>query len=130
MKQGHIINIEEATVTNMNFRHVLYTGTHMQLVVMSIAPGDDIGTETHHLDQFIRVEQGVAKVVLHGTQEHELRADMSIIIPEGVLHNIINTGTEPLKLYSIYAPPEHKDAVIHATKADAVEEHFDGVTTE
>lgn len=130
MKQGYITDIEAVTNTNTDFRRVLYTGQHLQLVVMSIEPGDAIGEETHTLDQFIRIEQGTAQAVLNGTQEHDMHADMSVIIPAGVSHNIINTGTEPLKLYSIYAPPEHKDGVVHPTKAEAREEHFDGVTTE
>lgn len=130
MKKGYVTNIEEATLTNTDFRRVVYTGAHSQLVLMSIMPGDDIGQETHTLDQFIRIEQGSGKAVLNGTEEHELYADFAIIIPAGTSHNITNVGTEPLKLYSIYSPPEHKDGTVHATKADAQEEHFDGVTTE
>ncbi len=96
---------------------------------MSIGPGDDIGAEIHELDQFIRVEKGAGKAVLNGS-EHNLPAEHAVVIPAGVEHNIINTGSEPLKLYSIYSPPEHKDGTIHPTKAEAEEEHFDGVTTE
>lgn len=130
MKKGYVTNIEEATLANTDFRRVLYTGEHSQLVLMSILPGDDIGQETHTLDQFIRVEQGEGKAVLNGTEEHHLGADFAIIIPAGTPHNITNVGTEPLKLYSIYSPPEHKDGTVHPTKADAQEEHFDGITTE
>ncbi|MDP3899645.1 MAG: cupin domain-containing protein [bacterium] len=127
--KGFVTNIEKETLENNNFRKVLYTAKNSQLVVMSIAPGDDIGVETHTLDQFIRVEQGSAKAVLDGV-EHDLPADHAVVIPAGTEHNIINTGAEPLKLYSVYAPPEHKDGTIHPTKGEAVEEHFDGVTTE
>jgi mannose-6-phosphate isomerase-like protein (cupin superfamily) len=129
--KGYIVNIEQETLQNENFRRVLYTAQNSQLVVMSIAPGDDIGEEVHTLDQFIRVEQGSAKAVLDGV-EHELPADFAIIIPAGTRHNVINTGSEPLKLYTLYAPPEHKDGTVRATKAEALasEEHFDGRTTE
>jgi len=127
--KGYIVNIEKETLENNNFRKVLYTAKNSQLVLMSIEVGDDIGAETHHLDQFIRIEQGTAKAVLDGV-ESELPADHAVVIPAGTEHNIINTGDEPLKLYSVYSPPEHKDGTIHATKAEAVEEHFDGVTTE
>ena len=127
--KGYIVNIEKETLENNNFRKVLYTAKNSQLVLMSIEVGDDIGAETHHLDQFIRIEQGNAKAVLDGV-ESELPADHAVVILAGTEHNIINTGDEPLKLYSVYSPPEHKDGTIHATKAEAVEEHFDGVTTE
>ena len=96
---------------------------------MSIEVGDDIGSEVHELDQFIRIEQGSAKAVLDGV-ESELPAEHAVVIPAGTDHNIINTGNEPLKLYSVYSPPEHKDGTIHPTKAEAEEEHFDGVTSE
>jgi len=127
--KGYITNIEKATKENNNFRQVLYTAKNSQLVLMSIEPGDDIGVEVHHLDQFIRIEQGSAKAVLDGV-EHELPAEHAVVIPAGTEHNIINTGSEPLKLYSIYSPPEHKDGTIHSIKAKAIEEHFDGATTE
>ena len=130
MKKGFVTNIEQATKENTDYRRVLYTGENSQLVLMSIQPGDDIGEETHTLDQFIRIEEGSAKAVLNGTDEHQLEAEFAIVIPAGVSHNIINTGSEALKLYSIYSPAEHKDGTVHPTKADAVEEHFDGVTTE
>jgi len=129
MKKGYILNIEKETLRNTDYRRVLYTAEHCQLVVMSIAPGEEIGEETHTLDQFIRFEQGSAKVVLNKTDEHKVAADDAVIIPAGTCHNVINTGAKDLKLYSIYAPPEHKDGTVHLRKADEQEEHFDGVTT-
>ncbi|MFA5318438.1 MAG: cupin domain-containing protein [Patescibacteria group bacterium] len=127
--KGYVTNIEKETLENNNFRKVLYTAKNSQLVLMSIEPGDDIGAEVHKLDQFIRIEKGTAKAVLDGV-ESELPAEHAVVIPAGTEHNIINTGSEPLKLYSIYSPPEHKDGTVHPTKAEAIEEHFDGVTTE
>lgn len=127
--KGYITNIEKATLENNLYRKVLYTGKHSQLVLMTIQPGDEIGVEVHSLDQFIRIESGKAQVVLDGV-EHMLEDDWAVVIPAGTNHNVINTGDEPLRLYSIYTPPEHKDGTIHATKADETEEHFDGVTTE
>ena len=127
--KGYITNIEEATRSNTDYRRVLYTAKHSQLVLMCIQPGDEIGLETHHLDQFIRIEQGTAQVILDGVA-HEVMADFAIVIPAGTKHNVINTGSEPLKLYTVYAPPEHKDGTVHLTKAEEIEEHFDGVTTE
>lgn len=126
---GFITNIEKETLKNTDYRRVLYTAKNSQLVLMSIEPGDEIGAEVHELDQFIRLEQGTATVVLNG-ESHEVPADSAIVIPAGVEHNVINTGEGALKLYSVYAPPEHKDQTVHATKADEKEEHFDGVTTE
>lgn len=130
MKKGYIANIEEVTLQNTDYRRVLYTGEHSQLVVMSIQPGDEIGEETHHLDQFLRFEAGKAKVILNDTDEHDIENDWAVIIPAGTKHNVINTGDEPLKLYSVYSPAEHKDGVVQHTKTDEAEEHFDGVTTE
>jgi len=129
--KGFISDIEKETVDNSNFRKVLYTASYMQLVVMSIPAGEDIGEEVHGQDQFIRIEAGEGTSVLDGI-EHELKDDIALVIPAGTKHNIINTGTEPLKLYSIYAAPHHKDDVVHATKADAEkdEEEFLGDTTE
>ena len=129
MKKGLVINIEKETLENENFRKVLYTANYSQLVVMSIEPGDDIGMEVHGLDQFIRIEQGKGKAILNG-EEYDIEDDFAIVIPAGVEHNIVNTGDVPLKLYTIYSPPEHKDGTVHRTKADAEEEHFDGKTTE
>jgi mannose-6-phosphate isomerase-like protein (cupin superfamily) len=127
--KGYISNIEKETLENTDYRRVLYTAKHSQLVLMNLKPNEEIGEEIHDLDQFIRIEQGQAKVILDGV-EHTLKADDAVIVPEGTRHNVINTGTEDLKLYSIYSPPEHKDGTVHKTKAEAVEEHFDGVTTE
>lgn len=127
--KGYVVDIEKVTEENTDYRRVLYTAKNIQLVVMAIQPGDEIGMETHHLAQFIRVEAGRGKAILDGV-EHELAEDWAVIIPEGTEHNIINTGDEVLKVYSIYAPPEHKDGTVHPTKADEKEEHFDGVTTE
>ncbi|MBU6490723.1 cupin domain-containing protein [Patescibacteria group bacterium] len=127
--KGFLVNIEQATKENADYRRVLYTAKHSQLVLMSIAPGGEIGEEVHHLDQFIRFEAGEGKAVLDGVS-HAVKADDAIVIPEGTRHNIINTGAEHLKLYTIYAPPEHKDGTVEATKADEHEEHFDGVISE
>lgn len=127
--KGFIINIEEATLQNTDYRRVLYTAKNSQLVLMNIQPGDEIGMETHHLDQFIRIEEGSAQVILDGVT-HEVKDDFAIVIPAGTTHNVINTGMTPLKLYSVYSPPEHKDQTIHRTKKDESEEHFDGQTTE
>lgn len=127
--KGYITNIEEATLQNTDYRRVLYTSKNSQLVLMNIQPGDEIGMEVHSLDQFIRIEQGSAKVILDEV-EHEVEDDFAIVIPAGANHNVINTGQVELKLYSVYSPAEHKDGVVHMTKADEEEEHFDGVTTE
>ncbi len=130
--KGYINNIEKATEENTNFRKVLYTAKNTQLVVMHLNPGEDIGEETHELDQFIRVEEGDGVVVLDGV-ETRVEDDFAIIIPAGTKHNVINTGNEPMKLYTLYSPPEHKDKTVHATKADALtdtDDHFDGKTTE
>lgn len=127
--KGYLVQIDQETRSNTDYRRVLYTGTHSQLVLMSIEPGDEIGLETHHLDQFIRIESGSATVTLDGVP-HAIEEDWAIVIPAGTEHNVVNTGDTPLKLYSIYSPPEHKDKTTHHTKADEVEEHFDGVTSE
>lgn len=129
--KGYIGDIEKETIANEHFRKVLYTAPYMQLVVMSIPAGEDIGEEVHGQDQFIRIEGGAGKVVLDGA-EHAIQDDSAVVIPAGATHNIINTGAEPLKLYTLYAPPHHKDGTIHATKADAEHDHeeFLGETTE
>ena len=126
---GYVTNIEEATLENENYRKVLYTTKNSQLVLMTIQPGDEIGEEIHELDQFIRLEAGKARVTLDGI-EHSLEDDWAVVIPAGTKHNVVNVGDEPVRLYSVYSPPEHKDGTMHATKADDKEEHFDGVTTE
>jgi len=127
--KGFITNIEQNTLENTDYRRVLYTAKNSQLVLMCIEPNDEIGEEIHELDQFIRLESGSATVVLND-EKYEVPTDSAVIIPAGVKHNVINTGDQPLKLYSLYAPPEHKDQTVHVTKADEREEHFDGVTTE
>ncbi len=116
---GYIDDIEEKTLANSNFREVLYTGKHLQLVVMCLKPGDDIGEEVHdHVDQFFRVEQGEAKVLIDG-DESVIKEDMVAIVPAGSLHNVINISDIDLKLYTIYSPPNHPDGTIHKDKAEA-----------
>ena len=127
--KGYITNIEKETKENNDYRRVLYTSKNSQLVLMNIKPGDEIGEEVHHLDQFIRLETGGGKAVLDGVT-HEIKEDYAVVIPAGTKHNIINDGEVDMKLYSIYSPPEHKDGTIHETKEGEVEEHFDGKTTE
>lgn len=128
-----MINIEKASLENEYFRKVLYTAKNSQLVVMSLKPGEEIGAEVHHLDQFIRVEAGEGKAVLDGV-EHAIGDGIAIVVPAGARHSIINTSKDkPIKLYTVYSPPNHKDGVIHKTKADAEAdegEHFEGKTTE
>lgn len=130
--KGYFDNIEKATLENTNFRKVLYTGKHAQLVLMSLKPGEEIGAEVHpDVDQFFRFESGSGKVIIDDNT-YEVKADGAIIVPAGANHNVINTGTVDLKLYTLYSPPEHQDGVIRATKAEALtkEEQFDGRTTE
>lgn len=127
--KGFVTDIEKQTLENTDYRRVLYTAKDLQLVLMSIEPGDEIGAETHDLAQFIRLEQGSGKAILNG-EKHVIEDDWAVLIPAGVEHNIINTGNQPMKVYSLYAPPEHKDGVLHVSKADESEEHFDGETTE
>jgi mannose-6-phosphate isomerase-like protein (cupin superfamily) len=130
--KGYVIDIEKATKDNKNFRKVLYTAKNSQLVVMSLKPGEDIGEEVHHLDQFIRIEAGSGKAVLDGV-EHPIEDDYAVVIPAGTRHNIINTSKQSeMKLYSVYSPPEHREGVLHKTKAEAMadDEEFDGKTTE
>lgn len=131
--KGYITNIEERAIANNYFREVLYTDERVQLVVMSLLPQEEIGAEVHQLDQFIRVEKGEGKAILDGV-EHAIADGSAVVVPKGTLHNIINTSaTEPMKLYTVYAPPNHKDGTIHKTKAEAEAdeaEHFDGVTSE
>lgn len=130
--KGYIDDIEHRTEENRDFRHVLYTGKHVQLVLMSLMPGEDIGEETHSdVDQFFRVEKGMGEVLIDG-RKTKIESDTAIIVPAGARHNIINTGKTPLKLYTVYGPPNHADGTVHATKAEAEasREHFEGVTTE
>lgn len=118
MGKGYAIDIEKATKDNDYFRKVLYTAPNSQLVVMCLKPGEDIGMEVHELDQFIRIEKGEGKAILDGV-EHSLEDDWAVVIPAGTNHNIINTGKKPLKLYTIYSPPEHPDGTMHKTKEEA-----------
>jgi len=127
--KGYVKNIEEETLNNTDYRRALYTAKNSQLVVMNIQPGDEIGMEVHELDQFIRIEQGSGKAILDDV-EHALEDDFAVVIPAGMNHNIINTGTEEMKLYTIYSPPEHVKDVLQKTKADEYDEHWDGKTTE
>lgn len=130
---GFHADIEQATLANTDFRRVLYTGKHSQLVLMSLKPGEEIGMETHpDNDQFFRFEKGEGKCVIDGN-EYELKDGMAIIIPAGAEHNVINTSaTEELKMYTIYSPAYHKDGIVRATKAEAEADapEFDGATTE
>lgn len=130
--QGYIANIEKLTLENRDFRRVLYTAKQQQLVLMSLAAGEEIGEEVHNdTDQFFRIEQGRGQAVLAGVT-HELADGSVVIVPAGTRHNIINTGAELLQLYTLYSPPHHRDGVVHRTKqeAEADPEHFEGETTE
>lgn len=130
--KGFVTNIEEGALANDDFRRVLYTAKHCQLVVMSIPGGGDIGEEVHTGDQFIRVEEGAGQSILDGV-ERDLSAGSVVVIPAGVRHNIKNTSShDALKLYTLYAPPHHRDGVIHKIKEEAEKdtEEFDGVTTD
>jgi mannose-6-phosphate isomerase-like protein (cupin superfamily) len=116
---GYVTNIEHDTLDNADYRRVLYTGPHTQLVLMTLQPGDEIGEETHEEhDQFIRVETGRAEVVLNGNR-HALSDGSAVVIPAGVRHNVVNlSGDAPLRLYTLYSPPEHADGTVQHTKAD------------
>ena len=117
---GFVIDIERKTLENENFREVLFTAPHSQLVVMTLQPGEEIGMETHDdIDQFIRVEAGTGKAILNG-EDKALADGTAVVIPAGTEHNVVNSSqTEPLKLYTIYSPPEHPDGTINKTKAEA-----------
>lgn len=130
--KGYITNIEKDSLENEYFRKVLYTDKNVQLVVMALKPGEDIGEEVHQLDQFIRIEKGSGKAVLDGI-EHDIADGSVIVIPQGTRHNIINQNNSAMKLYTLYAPPDHKDGTVHKTKADAqadTSDRFDGKTSE
>lgn len=134
MKKGYVGNIEKRSLENSYFRNVVYTAQHCQLVLMSLKPGEDIGEEVHPLDQFLRCEAGEGKAVLNGA-EYPVSDGVAVVVPAGARHNIINTSeTRPMKLYTLYSPPNHIDGTIHKTKADALadeeHDHFDGKTTE
>jgi mannose-6-phosphate isomerase-like protein (cupin superfamily) len=130
--KGFIADIEELTEKNTDFRRVLYTGKNLQLVLMALQPGEKIGEEVHEdRDQFFRIEEGEGEVMIDGKRT-PVEEDHAIVVPAGARHNLINTGDQPLLLYTLYAPPEHRDGVIRKTKRDAQgqDEHFDGKTTE
>ncbi|HWC01827.1 MAG TPA: cupin domain-containing protein [Methylomirabilota bacterium] len=130
--KGFVDDIEDRTEENSDFRRVLYTGKQMQLVVMALRAGEEIGEEVHHdRDQFFRIEKGKGEVWIDGHRT-KIKSDMAIVVPAGARHNVKNIGEKPLKLYTLYAPPEHLDGTVHAAKADALasKEHFDGKTTE
>lgn len=132
MKKGFVGNIEALTEDNGDFRRVVYTGHNLQLVLMAIPPGEEIGEEVHDdRDQFFRIEAGTGEVWIDGVC-NPVKADDGVIVPQGAKHNVIATGSEPLKVYTIYGPPEHIDGTVHKTCADAkaAHEHFDGKTTE
>jgi mannose-6-phosphate isomerase-like protein (cupin superfamily) len=127
MKKGFVTNIEKDTLENENFRKVLYTSKYGQVVVMSLLPNEDIGMEVHeHVDQFFRIDSGEGKVIIDG-EESVIEDGFAIVVPAGSQHNVINTSSEkPLKLYTIYMPPNHKDGIIHKTKAEAEIAETDG----
>jgi mannose-6-phosphate isomerase-like protein (cupin superfamily) len=129
--KGFVQNIEGLALKNVEFRRVLYTARHCQLVVMALKPKEEIGEEVHQLDQFFRVEEGAGEAVLDGVRT-TIKAGFAVVVPAGAKHNIINTGSAPLKLYTLYAHPNHRDGVVHHTRNDAEvdNEHFDGKTTE
>ena len=130
--QGFVADIEKLTVENTDFRRVLYTGKYLQLVLMTLKPGEEIGAEVHEdHDQFFRVESGSGEVVIDGKRT-PIKDDDAVIVPAGARHNVINTGDAPLALYTLYGPPEHREGVVHADKpeAESDDEHFDGATTE
>lgn len=129
--KGFVQDIERLAIANADFRKVLYTAKNCQLVLMSLKPQEEIGAEVHRLDQFFRVEEGTGEAVLDGVRT-VIQAGFAVVVPAGAKHNIVNTGSVPLKLYTLYAPPNHRDGVVHHTRADAEadSEQFDGKTTE
>ncbi len=134
MKRGFCDDIEELTEANEDFRRVLYTGEHLQLVLMTLQPGEEIGEEIHaDRDQFFRIEEGEGAIDIDG-RENRVEDDFAVIVPAGSRHNVRNIGSAPLRLYTLYGPPEHKDGIVQATKAEADARHhaeeWDGATTE
>ncbi len=130
--KGFVQNIEALAAKNEDFRHVLYTGAHSQLVLMTLKPGEEIGKETHRaVDQFFRVEEGTGEVDLAGVRT-PIAPGFAVVVPAGLKHNIVNTGKAPLRLYTIYSPPNHRDRVVHHTRGEAEHdsERFEGETTE
>lgn len=130
--KGYCDNIEKRTIENDDFRQVLYTGHNLQLVLMTLQPAEEIGEEVHaDRDQFFRFEEGEGSVYIDGV-ENKVGADFAVIVPAGARHNVCNTGNGPLRLYTIYGPPEHVDGLVERTRADALSTHeeWGGVTTE
>lgn len=130
--KGFVDDIEKLTEENEDFRRVLYTGHNLQLVLMAIPPGQEIGEEVHDdRDQFFRIEAGEGEIWIDGVA-NPVKADDAVVVPQGARHNVVATGSRALKLYTIYGPPEHVDGTVHHGKAeaDAAHEHFDGRTTE
>ncbi|CAG0958212.1 putative monooxygenase [Rhodocyclaceae bacterium] len=130
--KGFIADIEDRAEANGHFRRVIYTGPHIQLVLMALDPGEEIGEEVHEdTDQFFRVEEGRGKVIIDGVAT-PIESDTGIVIPAGARHIVINTGSRPMKMYTLYAPPHHEDGTVHHTRAEAesATEHFTGATTE
>ena len=132
--KGYVDNIEEVTVANEDFRRVLYTGKNLQLVLMTLPPGCDIGEEVHEdRDQFFRIEEGSGTVYIDGNA-NEVEDDFAVIVPAGARHNVVNSGDRPLRLYTLYGPPEHRDGTVHRDREQAERDHdndhWDGETTE
>ncbi len=132
--KGYVDNIERVTVGNDDFRRVLYTGKNLQLVLMTLRPGEEIGEEVHEdRDQFFRIEEGEGTVYIDGAPSR-VEDDFAVIVPAGARHNVVNNGSGPLRLYTLYGPPEHKDKVVHGNKAQAEadhdNDHWDGETSE
>jgi mannose-6-phosphate isomerase-like protein (cupin superfamily) len=127
---GYVKNIEDETIENNDYRRVVYTGKHSQLVLMVLKPGEEIGNEVHEVDQFIRIETGDGKAILNNEQETIISDGWAILVPAGTWHNITNTGSDDLKLYTVYSPPQHLKDTRQPAKADEVEDEFDGQTTE
>ncbi len=128
--QGFVKDIEKITKKNTDFRRVLYTARNSQLVVMSLLPSEEIGEEIHHLDQFFRVEEGVGEITIEDVRS-SISNGFAMLVPAGARHNLINNGTTPLKLYTLYSPPNHRDGIVHHTKDEAMNdnEQFDGRLT-
>lgn len=121
--RGFIDDLEGRTEHNQDFRRVIYTASHLQLVLMSLEPGEEIGEEVHEdVDQFFRIEEGTGEVTIEG-RTTRVEGSWAFLVPAGARHNVVNTGTKPLKLYTLYSPPQHADRTVHPTKADAMAGH-------